>query len=213
MNRGDKWEKISPDLSNFNEDQQGNISYATISSLSESPQKFGLIYAGTDDGRLHVTKNGGLEWNDISKGLAENRWISRVVASKFDIGTVYATQNGKRENDFQVYVYRSRDYGATWENISSGIPGGPVNVILEDPFSADVLYVGTDLGVYVSVDGAKTWETLGSNMPITFVHDLAIQVRDKTLVAATHGRGAWTLDIKSIERKRKSKKAADKKDD
>ena len=209
MNRGDNWEKISPDLSNFDEERQGNISFATISSLSESPKKFGLIYAGTDDGRLHVTKNGGQDWADISKGLAKDRFVSRVIASKFDVGTVYVTQNGKRNNDFQVYVLRSRDYGETWEDISDGIPGGPVNVIREDPFSKDVLYVGTDLGVYVSIDGAKTWETLGSGMPITFVHDLAIQVRDKTLVAATHGRGAWTLDIKGVSRKNNSEEKSE----
>ena len=92
-------------------------------------------------------------------------------------------------------MYRSKDHGNTWEDISDGIPGGPVNVILEDPENKDILFVGTDMGVYVSTDGAKTWNVLGVDLPITFVHDLAIQPRDKVLVAATHGRGMYTLPL------------------
>ncbi len=206
MNRGDSWERISDDLTHNDPEKRGNISFATISTLCESPLKFGLLYAGTDDGRLHVTRDGGSNWKEILDGLPENKWVSRVEASAFDEGTVYVTTNGKRDNDFQVYVYRSTDFGDTWTDISNGIPGGPVNVIREDPFSALVLYVGTDVGVYVSTDSGKTWETLGSEMPITFVHDLAIQKRDKVMVAATHGRGMFTIDISKIERKRPGRK-------
>lgn len=200
LNRGDSWERISPDLTYNDPQRQGNIPFATITTLSESPLKFGVIYAGTDDGRLHVTRNGGLEWKEILEGLPRHKWFSRVVASAHDVGTVYATQNGKRDNDFQAYVYRSRDYGDHWDDISVGIPGGPVNVIREDPFDPNVLYVGTDLGVYVTTDAAKTWHVLGSGLPITFVHDLVIHPRDKVLVIATHGRGMWTLDVKDLPR-------------
>lgn len=194
MNRGDTWERISPDLTDFNEDKQGNISFATISSLSESPMEFGVLYAGTDDGRLHVTRNNGDDWNEI-EGLPK-KWVSRVAASKFDAGTVYVTLNGKRDNDFQIYVYRSTDFGKTWTDIGEGIPGGPVNVIYEDLFKKDVVYVGTDMGVYASKDAGKNWEVFGSDLPITFVHDIKIHKRDKTMVIATHGRGVWKLDMK-----------------
>ena len=199
MNRGDNWEKISPDLSHNNPDQQGNISFATISSLSESPKKFGVLYAGTDDGRLHMTRNSGQDWVEITAGLP-NKWVSRVVASAYDEATVYVTQNGKRENDFQVYVYRSKDYGETWEDISANIPGGPVNVIKEDPFNSRTLYVGTDMGVYVTTDGAESWSVLGSKLPIAFVHDIAIHNKKREMVIATHGRGVWKISIKRIKR-------------
>jgi len=204
MNRGDQWDRISPDLTYNDPDRQGNISFATISSISESPKKFGLIYAGTDDGRLHVTKNSGQDWEEILDGLPKQKWVSRVVASRFDEATVYVTQNGKRDNDFQVYVYRSRDYGKTWEDIGKGIPGGPVNVIHEDPFNRQTVYVGTDMGVYVTTDDAKTWNVLGSKLPIAFVHDIAIHSRQKEMVIATHGRGIWKINIRNIERKLKN---------
>lgn len=198
MNRGESWAAISPDLTHNDPKKQGNISYATITTISESPLKFGLIYAGTDDGRLHVTTDGGLSWNEILNGLPKDKWFSRVVASRFEEGTVYATQNGKRDNDFQVYIWRSSDYGKTWSDISEGIPGGPVNVIREDPRDANVLYVGTDMGVYVTTDGGESWSVLGSKLPITFVHDIAIQERDLVLVIGTHGRGVHKLDIGSV---------------
>ena len=197
MNRGDRWEKISPDLTHNDPVKQGNISFATISSLSESPLKFGLLYVGTDDGRVHVTKNGGLAWAEIGEGLPKYKWVSRVKASAYDEATVYLTMNGKRDDDFQVYVYRSSNYGKTWDDISQGIPGGPVNVIIEDPGQKNVLYVGTDLGVYVSRDAGKTWNVLGGGLPITFVHDIAINQRDRKMVIATHGRGMFTLALDS----------------
>lgn len=200
MNRGDDWEQISGDLTYNDPEKQGNISYATISTLSESPKKFGVIYVGTDDGRLHVTRDSGKTWNEILDGLPKNKWISRVTASRFDEGTVYMTQNGKREDDFQVYVYRSNDYGKTWEDISGNIPGGPVNVITEDPKHPNILYVGTDMGVYVTTDNAKSWHVLGSDLPITFVHDLVVHPRDNVAVIATHGRGMFTLDVKPIQK-------------
>ncbi|MEM9943447.1 MAG: hypothetical protein AAF939_17930 [Planctomycetota bacterium] len=203
MNRGDQWEKISPDLTAYNADKQGNISFSTISSLSESPVKFGLIYAGTDDGRIHVTRDSGQKWTDISEGLPE-RHVSRVAASRFNESAVYLTLNGKRNNDFQIYAYKSLDFGETWQDIGQGIPGGPANVIYESPFDHNTIYVGTDMGIYVSQDAGKSWQVMGSGLPITFVHDIKIHERDRTLVIATHGRGIWKLDLPEKE------KAADK---
>lgn len=198
MNRGDSWECISPDLTRMSPERQGNISFSTITSISESPLKFGVLYAGTDDGRIHGTRDGGLSWADLGAGLPEEKWVSRVVASRYDVGTVYLSQNGKTDNDFQVWLWKSTEYGANWQDISANMPGGPVNVIAEDPEHKGVLYVGTDLGVFVSTDDGARWEVLGQGLPITFVHDLKIHQPSRTLVIATHGRGMWKLDIKGV---------------
>lgn len=196
-NRGDTWEKISQDLSYNNKDKMGDIPYQTIFALSESPLKYGLLYAGTDDGRAYVSKKGEKVWTEISDGLVKDKWISRVVASKYDLETVYLTQNGKRDDEFAAYVWKSTDMGKTWQDISANIPLGPVNVIREDPVDKNILYVGTDIGVYVSKDQGKSWEVLG-NLPSTYVHDLRIHPRDNIIVIATHGRGIWALDANLV---------------
>ncbi len=193
--RGDSFETISPDLTYNIKSEMGDIPYQTLYSISESPLKFGLIYVGTDDGKVHVTKNSGKTWKEIMKGLPYHKWVSRMVASAFDMGTVYMTQNGKRDDDFAAYVWKSTDFGENWVDISGNIPLGPVNVIREHPTNRNVLYVGTDIGVYVTTDGGKTWEVLGGNLPSTFVADLIVHPRDSILVIATHGRGMWAIDV------------------
>jgi photosystem II stability/assembly factor-like uncharacterized protein len=202
IDQGNTWEQISPDLTYNTPAEMGDISYHTLSSLSESPLRYGLIYAGTDDGKVHVTKDGGKRWQEIMDGLPYQKWVSRIVASAFDLGTVYMTQNGKRDDDFTPYVWKSTNYGKTWVDISKGIPLGPVNVIREDPRSKDILYVATDCGVYVTKDGAKTWETLGSGLPMAYVHDLAYHPRENMIVVGTHGRGVWAIDANSLFRSR-----------
>jgi photosystem II stability/assembly factor-like uncharacterized protein len=195
MDQGNTWQRISEDLTALDPEKQGNISYSTLFALSESPLRFGLLYAGTDDGRLHVTRDGGTVWKEITS--LPKKWVSRVVASRYHEGTVFVTLNGKCDDDFQAYVYRSRDYGETWEDIGS-IPGGPVNVIFEDPQYEGLLYLGTDMGIYCSMDEGDSWMVAGSALPITFVHDLALQQRDRVLVAATHGRGMWSMPLRTI---------------
>ncbi len=199
MYRGDSWERISPDLTYNDKNTIGDIPYHTLYALSESPKKFGVIYAGTDDGRAHVTKDGGRTWTEISKGLVPQKWVSRIVASQYNEATVYLTQNGKRDDDFTPYVWKSTDYGATWKSIGGNIPLGPVNVIREDPTNANILYVGTDVGVYVTLDGGTTWQVLGANLPTAYVHDLIVHPRDKVIVIATHGRGMWAMDAVPVE--------------
>ena len=199
LDRGDTWEKISPDLTYNNPKQLGDISYQTLFALAESPLKFGLIYAGTDDGRAWITKNSGGKWKEITKGLAKHRWISCIEASRVDQGTLYLTQNGKRNDDFAPYIWKSTNYGKTWQSIANNITLGPVNVIRQDPKNADVLYVGTDLGVYVSLNGGAHWEALNGALPTTFVHDLVVHPREDMLVAATHGRGMWALDVRPVQ--------------
>ncbi|MCD6201046.1 MAG: hypothetical protein J7K46_04470 [Bacteroidales bacterium] len=203
--RGDTWNRISPDLTLNDQQTLGDIPYHTIFTISESPIKAGLIYAGTDDGLIHVTKDFGKTWTAITEGLAKERWISRVVASKYDIGTVYLTQNGKRDDDFTPYIWKSTDFGKTWKDISGNIPLGPVNVIREDPIDRNILYVGTDGGVFVTKNGGMKWEVLG-NLPSTYVHDLIIHPRDNIIVIATHGRGVWALDADKVNGGKKKRR-------
>jgi photosystem II stability/assembly factor-like uncharacterized protein len=201
LDRGDTWEKISPDLSRNERAELGDIPYQTLFSISESPLKYGLIYAGTDDGRVHVSRDSGKSWNDIGSGLPAGKWVSRLVASRYEMGTVYMTQNGKRDDDFTPYVWKSSDFGKTWQSLARGIPLGPVNVIREDPRDRNILYLGTDNSVFVSPDGGKSWQILGGNLPAAYVHDLIIQPRENIIVIATHGRGLWALDASTLNKK------------
>ena len=197
--RGDTWERISPDLTGNDPKMFGDIPYQTLFALAESPMRFGLLYAGTDDGRLWMTRDGGKAWTELTANLPQKKWISRVTPSAFEEGTVYVTQNGKRDDDFAAYIYKSTDFGKTFTSIVGNIPGGPVNVIREDPANPKILYVGTDMGVYVSTDGGARWDVLGGNLPQVFVLDLNIQPRDRLIAIATHGRGVWVMDAVPVE--------------
>ena len=198
MNKGETWEKISPDLTYNNPAEQGKwpyaIPFACITAVDESPFKFGLLYAGTDDGRVWVTKTSGDSWTEITAGLPFNKHVWKVVASKYDPATVYVTLVGRHDDDFNPYIFKSADYGKTWVSIAAGIPGGPVNVVREDPKKKDILYAGTDTGVYVSQDAGKTWNVLGGGLPTSYVWDIAIHPRDNAMVIATNGRGMWIID-------------------
>lgn len=199
MDQGETWDKISPDLTYNKDEMKGDIPYQTIFTISESTFQFGMIYAGTDDGRVWITKNHGENWTEITKGLPYRKWVSQIEASKFNKSTVYMTQNGKREDDFTPYIWKSNDYGQTWIDITNNLPIGPVNVIREDPHNQGVLYVGTDYGVYVSLNDGADWISLPGNFPTTYVHDLIIHPRDHIMVAATHGRGMWAMDVSYIQ--------------
>ena len=198
-NRGDTWEKISADLSSNDPAQllprnSSAIPYQTIVSLTESPKKRGLLYVGTDDGRLHTTIDNGREWTELTSHLPVRKWISRIVASEHADGTVYVTQRGREDDDFAPYVYKSTDYGRTFKSIAANIPAGSVNVIREDPTRPDRLYVGTDFGVFVSNNGGGKWEVLGGNLPSVQVSDLQYQPRDRVIVISTYGRGMYVMD-------------------
>lgn len=197
LDKGGTWKKISPDLTYNDESKKGDISYQTISALDESPFNSNLLYAGTDDGRVWRTRNGGETWDEIRKEPMPVKWVSRIVASRYDFGTVYVTQTGRRDDDAAVYVWRSVDFGNTWEDISSNIPAGPVNVIREDPRNRKILYLGTDVGVYVTLNNGASWEVLG-DLPCTYVHDLDIHPRNNMIIVATHGRGMYVLDADPV---------------
>ncbi len=197
-NRGDRWFVISPDLTT-NPKPQGDVPYGTITTISESPIKPGLLYVGTDDGLVWITKDDGATWNKITDGLPKKKWVSRVIASKYKLGRVYVTLNGYRDDDFKSYVFVSENFGKTYKSIKSNLPDEPVNVIREDPFNENVLYLGTDAGVYVSLDRGESWYSLNTNLPDVAVHDLRIQPVAKDLIIGTHGRSAYILDVEPIE--------------
>lgn len=198
FDRGENLKPISPDLTT-NPALVGDVPYATITTISESKIKFGLIYAGTDDGRIWVTKDAGFTWNEIGNKLPQGLWCSRVEASAYREGTVYVSLNGYRNDDFRTNLYRSKDYGRTWESIRSNLPDEAVNVVREDPYNPHVLYVGTDMGVFVSLNAAKSWQTLQTGIPISPAHDLVIHPRDRELVVGTHGRSIYVMNVMPIQ--------------
>ena len=198
LNKGALWETISGDLTTGG--KKGNVAYGTLTSISESPFQFGLIYVGSDDGYLHVTKNGGGSWTRISNDFPQNLWVSRVIASKHKKERVYVTLNGYRFDDFTSYVYVSDDYGQTWKSISANLPMSPVNVVKEDPENEKLLYVGTDNGVYVSLNSGVSWEVFRKNIPNVAVHDLVIQPTAKHLIVGTHGRSLYKADIAPLQK-------------
>ena len=198
LDQGNTWEAISDDLTKGG--KRGNVAYGTLTSISESPFQFGLIYTGSDDGLIHVTKNGGAIWEDISSNLPKDLWVSRVIASSHKKERVYATLNGYRWDDFSVYIYRSDDYGQTWKNISSNVPMSPVNVIKEDPVNQNILYLGTDNGAYVSFNKGETWQTFSKGLPAVAVHDLVIHEDTNDLLLATHGRSIYKTSVANLQK-------------
>ncbi|RKS95024.1 BNR/Asp-box repeat protein [Flavobacterium limicola] len=197
MNQGQTWTAISPDLTQGV--KEGNVAFGTIATISESTLQFGLLYAGSDDGLIHVSKDGGATWNKISGNLPQNRWVSRVVASAHKKERVYATLNGYRNDDFTSYVYVSDDFGQTWKNIANNLPANPVNVVVEDNVNENVLYLGTDNGLYVSLNKGTTWDDFSNGIPNVAVHDLVIQKVAKDLVVGTHGRSIYKVNLDQVQ--------------
>lgn len=198
MNQGDDWTAISGDLTNGG--KKGNVAYGTLTSISESIFQFGLIYTGSDDGLVYVTKNSGGNWTKISNSLPKDLWVSRVIASSHKKERVYVTLNGYRWDDFSAYVYMSDDYGQTWKNIGKELPISSVNVIKEDPKNEDVLYVGSDNGAYVSLDRGKTWQAFSKGIPNVAVHDIVIQPEANDLLLGTHGRSIYKTNIEPLQK-------------
>ncbi|MEZ4921441.1 MAG: glycosyl hydrolase [Saprospiraceae bacterium] len=197
FNRGDKWEAISNDLTAGG--KKGNVPYGTLTSIHESPLRFGLLYTGSDDGMVYRSKDGGGEWKAINAGLPENLWVSRIQASSHEKSRVYLSLNGYRFDDFRAYLYVSEDYGDTWTSIGTNLPAEPINVVLEDPANPQVLYVGTDHGLYVSVDRGKAFHTLSASFPAVAVHDVVLQTAAKELVIGTHGRSIYKVSVEHIQ--------------
>jgi photosystem II stability/assembly factor-like uncharacterized protein len=200
INRGDSWTCISPDLTtNPGPEKQGDVPYGTITMIAESPLQAGLIYVGTDDGNVQITHDDGLNWTKVSDELPD-KWVSRVTASEHEFATVYVSFTGYREDDFEKYLYMSTDLGKTWEAIAGNLPSESINVIAEDHRDKNILYVGTDLGVYTTLDRGERWISLCNGLPTTAVHDLAVHPREHELVIGTHGRSVYILDVNDVKK-------------
>jgi hypothetical protein len=197
-NRGDTWERVTPDMSYGDKARIGDVPHQLVITISESPKKKGLIYTGTDDGRLYVSIDDGKEFRELTANLPKKEWIGKVVASQHDEGTVYVSQQGRYDEDFAPRIYKSTDYGKSFRSIAGNIPGGPINMVREDPVSPNVLYAANDFGVYVTTNGGARWDVLGGNLPSVAVMDFIVHQRDRMLVIGTHGRGLWTIDVSKI---------------
>ncbi|MBL7994633.1 glycosyl hydrolase [bacterium] len=207
-NEGVSWDVISPDLTRNDTNKQkpsgGPITkdntsvefYNTIFTLAESPKEKGLIWTGSDDGLVHIRRDEKSDWKNITpKDLPEWTLVSMIEASPFDAGTAYLAATRYKLNDFQPYLFKTDDFGKTWKKITNGIPSGAyTRVIREDPNRKGLLYAGTETGIYVSFNAGESWQPLQLNLPVTPIHDIAVQARDMDLVVATHGRSFWILD-------------------
>lgn len=196
LDRGDTWQTISPDLTKNK--KSGNVPFASLTVIEESPLEFGVLYAGSDDGNIWITRDHGKNWVDISKGLPQDRWISSITPSQHLEGLVYATLTGYRYDEFTPFVYKSTDYGKTWVSIAQGLPKEATNVIKEDHHHENILYVGTDHGLYLSLDGGKNYDLFQGNIPNVAIYDLAIQKKENDLVIGTHGRSAYIVDLNPL---------------
>jgi photosystem II stability/assembly factor-like uncharacterized protein len=205
-NEGQSWETISPDLTRNDKSKLGpsggpitkdNTSieyYGTVFAFAPSPKDANVLWAGSDDGLVHVTRDGGAHWTDVTpKDLPEWALISIIDASPHDPGTAFVAATRYKLDDFAPYIYKTTDYGKTWQKIVSGIPAGQfIRTVRQDPVQANLLYAGGEFGLYASFDGGAHWQSLQLNMPIVPIHDLVVKGTD--LVAATHGRSFWILD-------------------
>jgi len=195
--RGDSWQLTSKDLTNRG--KKGNVPYGTITTIAESPLVKDLLYVGSDDGLIHVSKNGGETWKNISKNLPQDMWVSKVYASSHNEKVIYASLNGYRWDNFSPYLYKSENYGKTWISLSSNLPDSPINVVIEDNVNQNILYVGNDHGVYVSLDSGTNWEPFSSGLTSAAVHDLVIQKDENHLLVGTHGRSIYLTEIEKIQ--------------
>jgi photosystem II stability/assembly factor-like uncharacterized protein len=210
---GQSWERISPDLTTNDPEKQkqeesGGVTvdnssaemHTSIYSISESPKNGQIIWVGTDDGNLQITRDGAKTWTNVVAnvpGLAKNSWVSTIEASRFDEGTAYATFDRHTFGDMNPYAYKTSDYGKTWTSLHVQENGalGYAHVIKEDTVDPNLLFLGTEFGLWISVDGGQHWgQYKGSNFPAVAVRDLVVQSRESDLVLATHGRGIWIID-------------------
>ena len=208
--RGESWERISPELTTNDpakqkQDESGGLTldnstaenHCTIFAIAESPKNPDVIWAGTDDGNLQVTRDGGKTWTNVAGNVAGVRartWVSSVEPSRYAEGTAYATFDGHMTGDKQPYVFKTTDFGQSWQSLVSDGLKGYAHVVREDLVNPGLLFVGTELGLFASLDGGKQWGQFTANLPNVAVRDLAIHPRDHDLVIATHGRGVYVLD-------------------
>ena len=212
--RGVTWRAISPDLTADLDREtltmmgaavperalsrhDGQTSFSTLTAIAESPLDAKVLYTGSDDGQLHVTRNAGEKWSNVAgrvPGLPPRTYVSSVLASRHTAGRVYATFDGHYNDDYRAYVYVSDDFGQTWRSITAGLPEASMHKVREHARNARLLFVGHERGLHVSIDGGAAWSSLALNMPGVPVDDLLVHPRDNDLVVGTHGRSIWILD-------------------
>lgn len=214
--KGNSWEVISPDLTTNDKSKQATSGgqiyqdntaaefHCSLLTLAESPLEKGVIWAGTDDGNVQLTRDGGKTWTNLKdriSGLPANAWVAKIHASTHDAGTAFIAVDQHRSDDFRPYAFMTEDYGKTWKNIVGSLPSKDyVKVIRQDPHNPKMYYAGMEHGIYVTWDGGEDWIRLNINMPPASVRDLRVQARERDLIAATHGRGIWVLDdIEALE--------------
>lgn len=211
--RGDHWTEISPDLSSndtskiFPESEggvPGGIPWFAISTISESPITAGVIWVGTSDGKVQLTRDDGAKWSDLSPridslGGRKDAYVTRVHASAHAAGRAYVSKSGYKFDDFRPYLYRTDDFGATWTSIIGNLPNQPINVIYEDKKNPDLLFVGDDTGIFVSINRGATWVKMNNNIPNIPVKDLVVHPRENDLVLGTYGRGLYITNIAPLQ--------------
>jgi photosystem II stability/assembly factor-like uncharacterized protein len=206
LDRGDTWETISPDLTKGT--KEGNVPFATLTVVEESPLEFGTLYAGSDDGNIWNTRDHGKSWINISKGLPQNRWVSSVTPSQHVEGLVYVTLTGYRNDEFTPHIYKSTNYGSSWTTITGNLPLEAMNIIREDHHYPEILYIGSDHGLYITLDGGKSYDLVQGNIPNVSIYDMAIQKKENDLVIGSHGRSVYIMDLNPLYEMVKNKEAS-----
>ena len=212
-NRGDTW-MASPDLTNnvgrndrpimgvdgkapMASKHDGAASYSDIITISESYVVPGILWVGTNDGNVQISRDGGSTWKNVVDkvpGVPKETHVSRVEASHFDAGTAYVTFDGHRTDDHKAYVFKTTDFGESWASVAGNLPAANVNVIREDPKNRNLLYLGNEYGFYISMDGGKEWKRFMNGLPTVRIDDILVHPRDNDLIVATHGRSIWIVD-------------------
>lgn len=214
FDQGKTWQTISEDLTRGNNPKEiktGDVAYNTLSSISESALRFGLLYVGSDDGMVHVSKDAGFSWENISDNYLKqfpqykNFWVSRVTASQHKLERIYISLNGYRFDNFESIIFVSNDFGKTWKRIANNLPLESVNVIKEDSKNENLLFIGTDHNLYASLDAGTSFMPLGKDFPRVAVHDLSVQPVANHLVVGTHGRSLFVIDIAPLQNISKEK--------
>jgi len=198
LNKGDSLPAISADLTT--NPVQGDVPFGTLTTISESPLKFGLIYVGTDDGNVQLTRDGGYTWTSLNKKLPKGLYVSRVIASAYQESRVYLSLNGYRNDHFLPYLFVSDDYGNNWKQIGKDLPNEPINVIKEDHAMDGILYVGTDGGLYVSIDAGNSFMHWNKGLPASVpIHDIVTHARDNEIILGTHGRSIYIAKLDEVQ--------------
>lgn len=214
VDKGDNWRVASDDLTTNDPEKNKSMEgltpentgaerHGSIMTISESPRKAGVVWVGTDDGLVHISEDDGHTWSNVTEnvtGVPKNTWVSRVEASRFKLERAYATFDGHRTGDYKTYVYATEDFGKTWTSITSNLPSNEsAYVIKEDPTNENLIYVGTEFGLYVSLDRGKSWTRWTAGLPTAAVHDIKIHTRDREIILGTHGRGIWIAPVEPLQ--------------